>query len=119
MGPKLIMSAFAIFMIGTTLACICSGVWIGQNETDIIDALASFNTMEVQSGGVWDAPKTIRTYWDALVTALSWDYPYLEGSWAYFIKIPLWIVSIGVVWGIIQVFVSVIQGLVGMVRSIL
>jgi len=119
MNPKLLMAAVLIFILGTLLSCLASGRWLMDGETDIISALASFNTMSVQAGGVWNAPKTLGTYWNAIVTALGWGYPYLESSWAIFIKIPLWIVSIGVIWGIIQLFVSIIQGLVGIVRSFL
>jgi hypothetical protein len=119
MSVKMIMSVFAIFILGTVLCCLCSGVWFGSNEISIVNALASFNTMTVQSGGVWNAPKTLGTYWDAMVTVISWNYPFLESAWCIFLKIPLWIVSIGVVWGIIQLFVSIIQGLVSMVRSLL
>lgn len=113
------MGAAAIFIMGTLLACICSGRWLMSGEIDIINALASFNTMSVQAGGVWNAPKTLGTYWDALVTALSWNYPFLSSAWAIFIKIPLWVISIGVVWGVVQVFAIIIQGLVGMTRSII
>jgi len=113
------MGAVGIFILGTMLACLTSGRWLLGGETDIINALSSFNTMSVQAGGVWNAPKTLSTYWDAAVTALSWDYPFLDYAWAIFVKIPLWIISIGVVWGFIQVAMSIIQGLVGMVRSFL
>ena len=117
MKPQMIMGAMAIFFLGTILATIASGSWLLNGEMDIINSLASFNTMSVQAGGVWNAPKTLGTYWDAIVTALSWNYPFFESGWTIFIQIPLWIISIGVVWGLIQVFATIIQGLVGMVRS--
>ena len=119
MSPRYLMGAFGIFLIGTVLSCICSGRWLLNGETDIINALASFNTMSVQAGGIWNAPKTLSTYWDAIITALTWGYPFLDSAWALFVKFPLWIVSIGVVWGMIQVFAMIIQGLVGIVRSLL
>lgn len=119
MSVKMIMSVFAIFILGSMLSCLCSGVWFGSDQVDIVNALASFNTMSVQSGGVWNAPKTLGTYWDAAITMLVWDYPFLDYTWAIIIKIPLWIVSVGTVWGFIQLFVSIIQGLVSMVRSLL
>ncbi len=117
MSPKYLMAVAGIFIFGTILSCLASGLWIGQNEVDIVNGLASFNTMSVQAGGVWNAPKTLGTYWDAAVTVLSWGYPFLGYSWALFVKIPLWIVSIGAVWGFIQIFATIIQGLVSMVRS--
>jgi hypothetical protein len=111
------MSIFLIFAIGTILAVLASGRWMLNGEMDIIRSLASFNTMSVQAGGVWNAPKTIGTYWDAIVTMFSWDYPFLDNPWVFPIKLILWTVSIGVVWGFIQLFVSIIQGLVSIVRS--
>lgn len=119
MRPQLLMGAVGIFIIGTLLSCLASGRWLLNGEVDIINALASFNTMSVQAGGVWNAPKTLSTYWDAAITALSWGYPFLESAWCVFVKMILWIVSIGVIWGFIQVAMSIIQGLVGMVRSFL
>ncbi len=113
------MGAFAIFLFGTLLASLASGRWLLSGEIDIINALASFNTMSVQAGGVWNAPKTIGTYWDAIITALSWNYPYLTSAWAFPVRFILWIVSIGVVFGLIQIFATIIQGLVGIVRSLL
>ena len=108
-----------IFMVGTVLSCLASGRWLLGGEVDIINALASFNAMSVQAGGVWNAPKTLATYWDAIITALSWGYPWLDYPWLFPVKMVLWGISIGVVWGLVQVFVSIIQGLVGMTRSIL
>lgn len=112
--------AFAgIFIIGTILACISSGRWLLNGEIDIINALAGFNAVEFQAGGVWSVPKGIGRYWDATVTALSWNYPFLDYEWAIPIKAILWVISIGVVWGLIQFAVSVIQGLVGAARSLI
>lgn len=119
MSPKLLMTAFGIFIIGTILACLCSGIWVGDTEVGIINGLASFNTMSVQAGGGWNAPKSLSTYWNAVATMLSWNYPFLSSSWAIWVKIPLWVVSIGVVWGFIQMFVTIIQGLVSFVRSLI
>ena len=119
MSPRYLMASFAIFIIGTILSCVCSGIWFGSTETDVVNALSSFNTMSVQAGGGWNAPKTLGTYWDAMVTVLFWNYPYLSSSWAIFVKIPLWIITVGTVWGIIQIFVTIISGLVSLVRSLI
>ena len=80
MRPHMMMSVFGIFVIGTLLCCLASGRWLLNGELDIINALASFNTMEVQAGGVWNAPKTLSTYYDAAVTAFMWNYPFLESG---------------------------------------
>lgn len=119
MRPQLLMTAAGIFIFGTLLACLGSGRWLLNGEINIINALASFNAMSVEAGGVWTVPKGIGLYWDATITMLSWNYPYLSSPWCIFLKIPLWIISIGTVWGIIQLFITVIQGLVGAIRSLL
>jgi hypothetical protein len=122
MSVKMMMAIFAIFILGQVLSCLCMGIWPGDKQIDIWNTLASFNTMSVQSGGVWNAPKTLGTYWDGVITMLTWNYPFLDYEvyeWVLLAKIPLWVISIGVVWGIIQLFVSIIQGLVSMVRSLL
>ncbi len=119
MRPQLLMAMAAIAMIGTLLACLASGRWLLNGETDIIKAMASFNVMSVQAGGVWNAPKTIGTYWDAAYTFFSWRYPILDYAWAFPIKMFLGICSIGLLWGFIQVFATIIQGLVGIVRSLI
>jgi hypothetical protein len=113
------MGAVGIFIFGTILAVISSGRWLLGGEMDIIQTLASFNMAGVQTAGVWTVPKTLGTYWDAIFTALSWNYPFLDYSWAIFVKIPLWIVSIGVIWGFIEVAMTVVQGLVSTIRGIL
>lgn len=119
MRPQLLITVFGIFIFGTLLACIASGRWLVNGETNIINALASFNMMSVQAGGVWDVPKGLGAFWNAVVTALSWNYPFLSSPWAIFVKIPLWLVSIGVVWGFLEVAISVVQGIVGAARSLL
>jgi len=116
--PQLLMGAVGIFMLGTMLACISSGRWLLNGEVNIFNALASFNVMSVEAGGGWGVAKTIGSYFNGIVTALSWDYPFLDSGWAVFIKIPLWLVSVGVVWGLIQVAISAVQGIVGSIRSL-
>ncbi len=119
MRPQLLITAVGIFIFGTLLALIASGRWLLNGEISIINALASFNTMSVQAGGGWNVPKTLADYWNAIITLLSWDYPFLSSPWAVFVKIPLWLVSIGVVWGFIEVATSVIQGIVSAIRSLI
>lgn len=118
MRPQLLMGTMGIFIIGTLLACISSGRWLLNGEINIINSLASFNMMSVSVGGIWSVPKVLATFFSAIITALSWDYPFLSSDWALFVKIPLWLVSIGVVWGLIEVAINVIQGIVSGMRSL-
>lgn len=114
----MLMGAFGIFFLGTTLSCLASGRWLFNGEINIFNALASFNVMSVEAGGGWGVAKTVGAYWGGIVTALSWDYPYLAASWAIFVKLPLWIVSVGVIWGFIEIAISAVQGIVGSIRSL-
>jgi len=111
--------AVLVFIGGTLLACICSGSWLLSGETNIINALASFNTVEIQTAGIWAVPKGIITFFSALITALEWDYPFLSSPWAIVIKIPLWIISIGVVWAIIEAARSILTGTLSTIRGLL
>ena len=117
MRTQTLMAAFGIFMVGTILAVIASGRWRLAGEVGIFNALASFNAVDLQAGGGYAVPKGLALYWDALVTMLTWNYPFLDSAWAIFIKIPLWTISIGVVWGILQMAIGVLSGIVGAIRS--
>jgi len=120
MNPKLLMTAAGIFIIGTLLACLASGRWLLGGETNIINALASFNYVGVSSGeGSWTMPQGIALYWDAIVTMLSWNYPFLANPWCLILKIPLWLISIGVVVGLIQLFIYLIQSAISLARSLI
>ncbi len=119
MRPQLLITVFGVFIFGTMLAAIASGSWLLGGETNIIRALASFNTVTLQAGGGWGIFQGLITFGNAVATALTWDYPYLSDPWCIFIKIPLWLVSIGVVWGFIELATTAIQGIVGTIRSLI
>ena len=118
MRPQWLITAVGIFIFGTIFSCIASGRWLLDGEVNIITSLASFNTIQLQLAGLWTIPKGIASFVNALVTALAWDYPYLSSSWAVFVKIPLWLISIGTVWALIQVMIQVVLGIVGAARSL-
>ena len=119
MSSNKLQMAVLIFIGGTVLCCIASKGWMIEGETNIINALASFNTIKVDIAGGWALAKGLLTFFSAVITALAWDYPFLSSPWATFIKIPLWIVSVGVIWAIVETFSSAVQGIVGSIRSII
>ena len=118
MNPNRLQQAVFIFFGGTVLCCICSGRWLLGGEMNIINALASFNTIQVQTAGLWAIPKGLITFFSALITALGWNYPFLSSPWALFIKFPLWLISIGAVFGILEAAKSAVQGTVSIIRGI-
>jgi len=118
MRPQQLMAAAGVFIIGTLLCCLLSGRWLLDGEINIIRALASFNAVDINAGGGWSAIKNGGDYWNAITTALTWNYPFLSSGWAIFVKIPLWLSSIGVVWGFIQILIGLVQGVIGAIRNI-
>lgn len=42
---------------------------------------------------------------------IMWDYSFLSGGWELLKYILLYPISIGVVWGIVQLFTTVISGI--------
>jgi hypothetical protein len=119
MRPQLLMAAVGMFMIGTMLCCIASGRWLLNGEINIFNTLASFNGMQVSAAGGWAVMKQLNTFINAISTALMWNYPFLDDPWCILVKFPLWIISIGVVWGFISVAMIAVQGVVGMVKNII
>jgi len=112
------MAAVLIFIVGTMMACIASGRWLLGGEVNIINALASFTSTDTQTGGVWSFIQASPLFIRGIITALAWNYPFLASPWAIFIKIPLWIISIGCIWGLISAAITVASGLTGVIRGI-
>jgi hypothetical protein len=110
------MWAVGIFILGTVLACLTSGRWVLSGEMNIINALASFEDKQV---GDFVNPNTFITWYRAIRAAFSWDYPFLSSPWAFFIKVPLWLVSLGVLWALIELGKSLVQGAITGIKSIL
>jgi hypothetical protein len=119
MSPNRLQQAALIFIVGTILATLASGRWLLNGEMNIINALASFNTVAVQTGGIWGLPKYVIDFFSAIVTALSWNYPYLSSPWAIIVKIPLWLVSIGVIFGLVQIATTAVNGIVSGIRGLI
>ena len=119
MRPQLLMSAVLIFIFGTMFSCIASGRWLLDGEMNIVNALASFNTVNFSVGGGWSAVQGVADFFNAIATAFTWNYPFLSDPWCLFIKIPLWVISIGVIWALVEVFISIIQSLASAIRSLI
>ena len=114
------MFCFGVFAIGTMLSAIISGRWLVSGEVNLFNALASFNAVEMQGGGGWSMIKTLGSYWNAFVTMISWNYPYLENDWGNIFKIIfLFPISVGVVWGIIEMFTIAMSGVISGIRGLL
>jgi hypothetical protein len=120
MRPQLIMFCYGVFIIGTILSVVFSKTWLGDQETDIINQIAGFSVVNIESLGGWAIPKQVSTWFDAIITILSWSYPYLESTWATMLKyVILYPVTIGVVITLVELASTVLQGIASTVRSLI
>jgi hypothetical protein len=116
MRPQLLMAAFGIFVLGTLICCLVSGRWLANGELDIINALASFQVVDISN---WTGVRGFGDYWNAMVTAFSWDYPIISAPFFIFLKMFLWIVTVGVIWGILEAMLMLAQGAISAIRSLI
>ena len=97
------------FILGTIISLIIEGVYIGQEQIDVLNELCGYSVLS--TGGLMAIPKlAVGFITHGLPKMLLWDYAFFEGPYAMlrFFFIPL---SIAVVWGLIQTFISLAQGL--------
>jgi len=113
------MTAVGIYFFEIIFCLIASGRWFLHGEVNILNALMSFSTVSFSSSGAGSILTGTTAFFSAMINVLSWNAPYLTDGWAFLIKLPLYLISIGIVWEFRQVFLSVIQGLVGTVRSLI
>jgi len=120
MRPQLMMFCYGVFIVGTLLSLITSGVWLGTTEVDIVNKLASFTMVHVEAMSGWAVPKWAIDWFNAAVTIIGWNYPYLDNAWGWIFKLLfLYPVTIGVIFSLIQLAISVIQGIASAIRSLL
>lgn len=114
------MGCFGIFFIGLMTSMVATGIWFTGSEVGLINQLAGFGVVQVSTFGGWGIAKNILTWFSALSTLLGWTYPYLDNAIGWIIKgTILYPVTIGVVWGIIELGQSAIQGIAGTIRSLI
>jgi hypothetical protein len=112
MSPKFIMFVSFVFLIGSLACLIIEGVWFGDRELDIVNSLTGYNIIQVSGAGVWAIPKLA---WGFLTNGLPklilWDYNFFQGGYFFLRIVLIMTLSVGVVWGIIQTFLPVVQGI--------
>lgn len=114
------MFCYGIFIVGTLMSLAISGRWFQPGELDVINLLAGFNIVDVQTMGGWGIPKQIKLFFNAMVTVLGWKYPYLENPWGTIFKmVILYPCTLGVVIHFVELMSSVIQGIASTVRSLM
>ena len=109
MSPRWMGGLSFIFLLGSMLSLLLEGAYIGDTEISVINSLAGYSVLE--AGGLMAIPQlAVGFFTVGLPKLLLWDYAFLSGgfAWVRLLFMPL---SIAVVWGVIQVFIGVAQGL--------
>jgi hypothetical protein len=109
MSAKMMMFVAFTFITGNLLCGFIEGTYLGNETTSIINILTGYNTTEVSGGMSW-ASAASGFFTQGLPNMILWRYSFLEGGWEIIKYILLFPISIGVVWGVIQMSVSAISG---------
>lgn len=118
--PQLLMGVIGIFIVGTALCCICSGIWIGAGQISLINQLAGLNITSIQGlGGIDIARNPVSLWYNALVTVFSWDYPFLDNPVGLFFRFFLGLLSIGTITSIVFIMINFIQGAISAVTNLI
>lgn len=104
-----------LMLIWTLCQVVCSigeGIYTGQSTADQINNMTGYRNMESQ--GILALPMMGMTFFTALPKILAFDYSFFEGGagWMLLRFIGM-AVSVGVAYGILQVFLPAFQGIAG------
>lgn len=104
---KLIMFMFFGFIGCTLISRILEGAWFSATDVAIMNDLAVFR--DIQILGLFSIPAlNLSFFTEGLPHMLMWDYPFFGGTYELG-RYILYTLSIGVVWGILVVFVGVLS----------
>lgn len=111
MSTKQIMFISFVFFIGTLCCLIGDGIYLGQDQLDIANALTGYNITQVQTAGLWSIPKL---GWGFVTHGLPkmvfWDYSFFTGGWFIIRMLLIVTLSAGVIWGVTITFLGAAQG---------
>jgi hypothetical protein len=106
------MTVTFVFFIGTLCCLVIEGTYFGAQELSIVNALTGYNIAQVSGAGIWAIPKLA---WGFMTTGLPkimfWDYNFFQGGYWIFRLFLIMTLSVGIVWGVIQTFLPVAQGI--------
>lgn len=115
----LVMFAYAVFIVGTILSLATTGRWFTSGDISIIDTITAMSGATIQAlSGIPVVGPTVQ-FFDGLFNIITWNYPFLDNAWGFVFKgIFLYPVSAGVIFGMVELFQTVAQGVAGLVRNL-
>jgi len=109
-SPKMISFAAGVFLIGITLSFIMGGVWFDSATKSIFGTLTVFKDYNILG---FHMPWINLEYFTVgIPKLLQFDFAFFGGSYNYF-KYVLYVFSIGIIWGIVVTFISIILNFFG------
>jgi hypothetical protein len=118
MSPKILMFVSFVFFIGSLCCLFIEGAYFGPSDIDLVNSLTEYNVIEVSGGGTWSFAQIGSALISAIPKMIMWDYNFFTGGYIIFRLFFIMTLSVGVVWGIIQIFVTVAQGIIGWIRGV-
>lgn len=120
MSAKLFMFCTFVFILGTIISGIWSGGWLQAGDVTTMNSLMGYNaTGAAGTGGMTILSQTSKFITVGLPTIFLWNYPFLNGAAAVFKWIFLYPITLGMIWGIAQVFAPALFGIFGSLRTLL
>ncbi|MDD4985951.1 MAG: hypothetical protein PHQ43_09200 [Dehalococcoidales bacterium] len=110
MSVRWIMGLGFIWILGMILCQTLEGAFFSATDADVLNAMGSFRNVE--AGGLTAIPLLTTNWFDGFVQVITWDYSFLEGGFGL-VKIFMYGISLGVIWGIIQTFAPAATGILG------
>lgn len=108
MSVKMIMYFAWAWVICTLVCLFIEGGYFGDTEINIINQLTGYNTLEL--GGIWGIPRIIIGFFThGFPKLITWDYSFFEGTWALIRIILIAVLSVGAIWGLVQLFIPIFQ----------
>jgi hypothetical protein len=108
MTPKFIAYLAWVWVISTIMCLVIQGTFFSTTETNIINQLVGYNSLEL--GGLWGIPRLgIGFLTTGFPKLIAWDYSFLTGSYTIIRIIMIAVFSTAAVWGLISIFVSILQ----------
>ena len=110
MSIRWMMGLMAFYILCQIVCCIGEGIYTGNGVVDEINAMTGYRNMESQ--GILALPMMGMTFFSNLPKILAFDYSFLEGGVGFqLIRAMGMVMSVGVVFGLLQVFLPAFQGL--------
>lgn len=114
------MFATFVFFVGSLLCLFIEGGYLGSDQMSLANALTGYNIVEISGAGTWSFAKIAGGFLTTgLPKLIMWDYNFFQGGYFIVRLFMIMTISVMVVWGVIQVFLTVAQGIIGWIRGLL